>query len=121
MFCFASSALLRLLCFFLLHFKLYSCCWRDHKNIFWLRVQGTLATLLLCPQTPLPPAAGASPTPVILHCKLFSLDLPKHTDTSAIHKNTLCSWNYSGSAPGFRRRKKKMLHFVCYELRKLYQ
>jgi len=61
----------------------------------------------------LPPASDHCEwhTPVILHGKFFStLHLPTRTDFFEIDQTTLCSYNYSGSASDFRRRK-IILHF----------
>jgi len=64
----------------------------------------------LCPQTPIPPAAGGSasrPQHQSSYIARSSLCIcPQSTDSFGINQKTLFSCNYSGSsAPGFRRRK----------------
>jgi len=44
-------------------------------------------------------------TSIIMQCKFFFLHLPKRLDLLKSTIKALCSCNYNGSAPGFRRRK----------------
>jgi len=77
--------------------------------LFSLKVVKIAKCWGLCPQTPLPPATGGfnlRPPHQSSYIVNSSLCIcPQSTDSFRIDQKTLFSWNYSGSAPGFRRRK----------------